>query len=414
MFKSRCWTASRASTPPSRSLIYAARHRRAAARRSSSASASPTRSASLLGGYAVWTLTEYWLHRVVFHFEPEHGPRRAAALDDPRRPPRPPERPAAARHAAVGLACRSRSAFCRAVLARARRATARTPFGAGFLAGYLAYDMIHYHVHHHRPRTPRRAAGCASCTCATTSRTTSAASASARRTGTASSARAADARALTRRPRSRHAVPSVTDEHDSQRRRATRPRSSTACPSSPTARGVLEPAAAPPVPAVQAAALAATGFVAGAATVAVVAPPPRQAARAAAQEEGRDRRDRLDATRSWSTSTCCAAIERSRPGLTRRSICASRSTPPWPFRLGRGSRRRDRCAAAARRCSGCCTCDGEPVLVAVAQPAPRPRAVRAPARPEPAAAWGDRADALRDRRRRRPARRSTSASATTR
>ena len=27
------------------------------------------------------------------------------------------------------------------------------PFGAGFLAGYLAYDMLHYHVHHHRPKT---------------------------------------------------------------------------------------------------------------------------------------------------------------------------------------------------------------------------------------------------------------------
>src|ERR1700743_2717632 len=27
----------------------------------------------LLGGYLFWTLTEYWLHRVVFHFEPEHG-----------------------------------------------------------------------------------------------------------------------------------------------------------------------------------------------------------------------------------------------------------------------------------------------------------------------------------------------------
>src|SRR5918998_475087 len=26
-----------------------------------------------MGGYAVWTLTEYWLHRVVFHFEPERG-----------------------------------------------------------------------------------------------------------------------------------------------------------------------------------------------------------------------------------------------------------------------------------------------------------------------------------------------------
>ena len=25
--------------------------------------------------------------------------------------------------------------------------------GAGFLAGYLAYDMTNYHVHHHRPRT---------------------------------------------------------------------------------------------------------------------------------------------------------------------------------------------------------------------------------------------------------------------
>ena len=29
------------------------------------------RRASPLGGYAFWTLTEYWLHRIVFHFEPE-------------------------------------------------------------------------------------------------------------------------------------------------------------------------------------------------------------------------------------------------------------------------------------------------------------------------------------------------------
>src|SRR2546421_8605902 len=27
----------------------------------------------LLGGYVFWTLTEYWLHRIVFHFEPEKG-----------------------------------------------------------------------------------------------------------------------------------------------------------------------------------------------------------------------------------------------------------------------------------------------------------------------------------------------------
>src|SRR3712207_8102250 len=27
----------------------------------------------IAGGYVFWTLTEYWMHRVVFHFEPEQG-----------------------------------------------------------------------------------------------------------------------------------------------------------------------------------------------------------------------------------------------------------------------------------------------------------------------------------------------------
>jgi len=27
------------------------------------------------------------------------------------------------------------------------------PIASGFFAGYLFYDMMHYHVHHHRPRT---------------------------------------------------------------------------------------------------------------------------------------------------------------------------------------------------------------------------------------------------------------------
>ena len=27
-----------------------------------------------LGGYLFWTLTEYWMHRLVFHFEPDDGP----------------------------------------------------------------------------------------------------------------------------------------------------------------------------------------------------------------------------------------------------------------------------------------------------------------------------------------------------
>ena len=27
----------------------------------------------VVAGYALWTLFEYWLHRLVFHFEPDHG-----------------------------------------------------------------------------------------------------------------------------------------------------------------------------------------------------------------------------------------------------------------------------------------------------------------------------------------------------
>jgi dihydroceramide fatty acyl 2-hydroxylase len=104
-----------------------------------------------LGGYAAWTLTEYWLHRVVFHFEPDHGI--GAKLhwmihgvhhdhpNDPLRLVMPPS-------ASVPLAVLFLGLFWLVL-----GADAATAFGAGFLAGYLAYDMIHYHVHHHRPKT---------------------------------------------------------------------------------------------------------------------------------------------------------------------------------------------------------------------------------------------------------------------
>jgi dihydroceramide fatty acyl 2-hydroxylase len=104
-----------------------------------------------LGGYAVWTLTEYWMHRVVFHFEPERG--LGARLhwmlhgvhhdhpNDPMRLVMPPL-------ASVPLALAFYALFF--VSLGGDNATA---FTAGFLAGYLAYDMIHYAVHHYRPRT---------------------------------------------------------------------------------------------------------------------------------------------------------------------------------------------------------------------------------------------------------------------
>src|SRR5690242_6406563 len=107
--------------------------------------------ASVAGGYAFWTLCEYWIHRVIFHFEPEQG--FGARLhwiihgvhhdhpNDPMRLVMPPS-------VSVPLAALFVWAFY-AVLG----SPAFLPFGAGFLGGYLLYDMIHYHLHHHRPRT---------------------------------------------------------------------------------------------------------------------------------------------------------------------------------------------------------------------------------------------------------------------
>ena len=100
-------------------------------------------------GYCLWTLFEYWLHRVVFHFEPEEGSG-AAALDDPRRPPRPPERPAAARDAA-GRQHPARGDRGRHDLPRAGLGACAGRRARGFLAGYLIYDEIHYALHHHTP-----------------------------------------------------------------------------------------------------------------------------------------------------------------------------------------------------------------------------------------------------------------------
>ena len=122
--------------------------------------------ARALGGYVLWTLTEYWIHRVVFHFEPEDGIGAAAV-----RPRRPDDQRDAARHAAVGQRAAG-AGVPRRVLARARQrpAGARRSAAGRFLAGYLVYDMTHYHGHHHKPADARRPAAASSCTCAATSR----------------------------------------------------------------------------------------------------------------------------------------------------------------------------------------------------------------------------------------------------
>jgi dihydroceramide fatty acyl 2-hydroxylase len=107
--------------------------------------------ALVVAGYVFWTLFEYWLHRVVFHFEPEGGI--GARLhwmihgvhhdhpNDPMRLVMPPS-------VSVPL-----GALVLAVFWLVLGWDASLAFGGGFLAGYLAYDMLHYHVHHHLPRT---------------------------------------------------------------------------------------------------------------------------------------------------------------------------------------------------------------------------------------------------------------------
>ena len=103
------------------------------------------------GGYLFWTLFEYWLHRLVFHFEPERGV--GARLhwimhgvhhdhpNDPMRLVMPPS-------VSIPLSVVLYLAF-HAILG----GTYALAFGAGFFGGYLLYDMTHYHVHHHKPRT---------------------------------------------------------------------------------------------------------------------------------------------------------------------------------------------------------------------------------------------------------------------
>ena len=102
-------------------------------------------------GYALWTLFEYWLHRIVFHFEPDRGI--GARMhwiihgihhehpNDPLRLVMPP---------AVSVPL---GAAVFAVLYVAVGKRYAPAVGAGFFAGYLAYDMLHYYVHHFRPHS---------------------------------------------------------------------------------------------------------------------------------------------------------------------------------------------------------------------------------------------------------------------
>jgi dihydroceramide fatty acyl 2-hydroxylase len=102
-----------------------------------------------VGGYALWTLFEYWLHRLVFHFEPDagigarmhwiiHGVHHEHP-NDPMRLVMPPA-------ASVPLAV-----IVFGVLYLLFGERYAPGLAAGFFIGYVVYDMLHYYLHHFTP-----------------------------------------------------------------------------------------------------------------------------------------------------------------------------------------------------------------------------------------------------------------------
>jgi sterol desaturase/sphingolipid hydroxylase (fatty acid hydroxylase superfamily) len=101
-----------------------------------------------LAGVAAWSLGEYTLHRFVVHLQPDNRWGRRIHFiihgvhhdypHDPMRLVMPPS-------VSIPLAVLFYFIFT-ALLGPAWS----LPAFAGFLLGYLAYDMAHYHIHHHR------------------------------------------------------------------------------------------------------------------------------------------------------------------------------------------------------------------------------------------------------------------------
>jgi dihydroceramide fatty acyl 2-hydroxylase len=107
--------------------------------------------ALMIAGLAIWTLSEYWLHRKVFHWDPDHpiGHRLHFIIhgvhhdhpNDKMRLVMPPG-------ASIPLALLFFGIFWLVF----GLPTAYPLFG-GFLIGYLIYDYMHYYLHHAVPRS---------------------------------------------------------------------------------------------------------------------------------------------------------------------------------------------------------------------------------------------------------------------
>lgn len=101
-------------------------------------------------GVLFWTLTEYLMHRFVFHFKTENKVGKYLVFlfhgihhDDPQDPTRLVMPPVVS----ITLGSLFFGLF------QVVFGTGGTPFFAGFIAGYLVYDYIHFATHHFRPKT---------------------------------------------------------------------------------------------------------------------------------------------------------------------------------------------------------------------------------------------------------------------
>jgi dihydroceramide fatty acyl 2-hydroxylase len=104
-----------------------------------------------LGGVGLWTLTEYWLHRLIFHWEPDNVlGRRMHFIIHGIHHDHPNDKLRLVMPPAVSIPLAALFFFAFTLLFGT---PAAYPLFGGFLAGYLFYDYTHYYVHHFVPKS---------------------------------------------------------------------------------------------------------------------------------------------------------------------------------------------------------------------------------------------------------------------
>jgi dihydroceramide fatty acyl 2-hydroxylase len=104
-----------------------------------------------LGGLGIWTLTEYWLHRLIFHLEPDNDfGRRMHFIIHGVHHDHPNDKMRLVMPPAVSIPL---AAVFFAGFTLLFGTPAAYPLFAGLILGYLGYDYTHYHLHHHTPKT---------------------------------------------------------------------------------------------------------------------------------------------------------------------------------------------------------------------------------------------------------------------